>query len=93
MKYTLLIIAALLVSCEPYSTENTSTFALPRELKNCQIFKLSNTDGAQLTIVRCPNSFTGVSEACGKSICQNATVERDTAGLGVYLELQKKFGK
>jgi hypothetical protein len=36
---------------------------LPDELKDCKFFRLTDGDGASITVARCPNSTTAVRQS------------------------------
>ncbi len=49
--------------------------AMPEGLKDCKIFELQTTSGAQITVVRCPNSATSSTYRSGKSTKRTVIVD------------------
>ncbi|QIW91642.1 hypothetical protein vBAbaMD22_129 [Acinetobacter phage vB_AbaM_D22] len=58
-----------LVGCSTKTTEVSQSYELPEGLKDCKIYYMQSKEQQSLTVLRCPNSQTGVhySEAQGKS--------------------------
>jgi hypothetical protein len=96
-KIILAIIFSMLLSCgNGANTKNVEgAYSIPEGLTGCAIFSMKS-DGAlpnHLYVVRCPNSYTSTTFPVGKTQGTVAVVEIDTAGLGEYLRLKKKFDK
>lgn len=77
MKKLLLIASLALTACTPDATDIThsSDWRLPQGLRDCKLYWLSNSVGNGMHVMRCPNSTTSVSESCGKSTCENTTID------------------
>lgn len=77
MKKLLLIASLALTACTPEAIDETYSgkWILPPGLKDCKIFHLENSSGHGMNTMRCPNSTTSVSESCGKSTCENTTID------------------
>jgi hypothetical protein len=66
MKKIVIIFALLALSgcTNKYSEANFPV--RPPELSDCKFFKMSNSSGEKITVVRCPNSTTSTTERVGK---------------------------
>ena len=65
----IILIAAVVVAiaaCENSSTELAFP-VMPKEMADCKIFRIYNTQGQGITIARCPNSTTTSNYTSGKS--------------------------
>ncbi len=51
----LLVLSLTLVSCTP-STQSKTDIVLPSGLKDCKMFKLRDSWGDTIYVMRCPNS-------------------------------------
>ena len=93
MKNIMILLAlVVLMGCGKQTSEVSSNYNLPEELKDCKIYHI-DYGLSGLYVVRCPMSYTTVTYRCGKTNCTAATVEIDTTGLGEYTRLKKKFNK
>jgi hypothetical protein len=96
-KMLFVIVCTMLLSCDnEANTRNVErAYSMPEGLTDCAIFRMES--GGVMTnrlyVVRCPNSYTSTTFPVGKSQGTVAVVELDTAGLGEYLLLKKKFDK
>jgi hypothetical protein len=70
----LILIALLLTGCED-SYKEVSFPIVPDGLKDCEFYKVSNSDGLYLYVARCPNSQTSVTYRAGKTTHSAVTVE------------------
>jgi hypothetical protein len=49
--------------------------ALPKELADCETYRLSNADGYSMIVMRCPNSSASLSYRVGKKVVTAVTVD------------------
>jgi hypothetical protein len=47
-----------LAACTPSANEDTTSWTIPEGLKDCKIFRMSDSVGTVLYVMRCPNSAT-----------------------------------
>ncbi len=52
-----IVLSVVLAGCSNSYTE-VQFPAMPAELKDCKVFRLTNEKGAMINVVRCPNSIT-----------------------------------
>lgn len=68
--FVCLLILTILAGCSASSSNNTSHYQMPPEMKDCKVFRLEG-DGLSKTlyVVKCPNSNTSTSwiERSGKN--------------------------
>ena len=62
MKYLFIIGLLALAGCRPDARPKHYPI-LPEELKDCKFFRLTDGDGASITVARCPNSTTTVRQS------------------------------
>jgi len=58
MKYILISLLLLLVSCTRETSEVTQEYQLPAELSDCKVYTMNAESGNRLHVVRCPLSTT-----------------------------------
>lgn len=72
----LLVIAGCCSGCSPGYQDVAAKYPLkPKELMDCQFFKLVNDNGSPITVVRCPNSTTSVTEQQGKTTTTTVVID------------------
>jgi hypothetical protein len=59
MKYLFIIALVVLAGCTP-SAKVKDYPVLPEELKDCKFFRITDGEGSNITVARCPNSTTTV---------------------------------
>lgn len=59
----LLIISyvVLLAACTPTTSEVSGEFKVPKGLEDCKIYKMRDSSGKPIYVVRCPNSNTSAT--------------------------------
>lgn len=68
--------AIIAAGCTPKAEDVGATYSVrPKELADCGFYHLTNVNGGRLTVVRCPNSTTSVTEPSGKSTKTTITVD------------------
>lgn len=50
------LVTFLTFSVRPDGYEEKKFLSMPKELEGCRVFYVSNKDGAEMTVARCPNS-------------------------------------
>ena len=70
------VFAIVTVACTP-SYKQLDYPVLPEELKDCKIFRINNSAGTFLYVVRCPNSSTSTTFHSGKSTTTTTVVDPD----------------
>lgn len=48
------IVGAMMVGCTPTTTEVSANFIMPRGLEDCQLYRMNNSDGTFIYVMRCP---------------------------------------
>jgi hypothetical protein len=59
------ITTILLVGCTPTSEDVTEDYKLPKELKECVVYRLSDGNNV-LRVIKCPLSVTSTSQQIAK---------------------------
>ena len=49
--------------------------AMPKELADCRVFYVQNSDGYSMSVVRCPNSATTADVRSGKTTQTTVTID------------------
>lgn len=73
-KIGFLLAALLLAGCSD-SAREMSFPAAPEELSDCKFYYLTNSGGAGVTVVRCPNSATTTTRKEGKTTKTAVTID------------------
>lgn len=75
MKYlTILLVALLLSACDPETTPAERKFDIPKELSDCKFFRMKDTIGNVVLVVRCPLSATSATMT-GKHATYSTTID------------------
>lgn len=69
------LVLLVLVGCTPLGRDVTDEWILPDGLKDCRIYRLKNSSGLHLTVVRCQNSSTSVTTRSGKKVTHAEVIE------------------
>ncbi len=76
MKKVLLAIAIMAALSGCSDTARPLYFpAMPREFKDCNIVVVTNSEGAHVTLARCPNSTTSATVPSGKTQVTTMTID------------------
>lgn len=73
MKFILMFL--IILSCEKSNRDTTELYSLPKEMRDCKIFKLNDSRGGSMIAIHCPSS-TQFKYKCGKSCVKNVFVNR-----------------
>lgn len=67
---------AIISGCSPETSEISSSYSLPIEMKDCQLYQMSSSGlGRTLYVVRCPDTTTtSEMHQCGKSCTDRSDV-------------------
>ncbi len=74
LKLTAVLGALLAVGCSDGARE-LKFKAMPAELADCRVHEVSNSDGARMTVVRCPLSVTTAQVPNGKTRRTTVTID------------------
>ena len=69
-----LILVTSLAGCYNKAEERKFS-AMPKELANCRVFYVQNSDGVGMTVARCPNSTTTAEVRSGKTTQTTVTID------------------
>jgi len=65
--YIIVLMSALFISGCENKYEEIDYPVRPPELNDCAIYRLSNSEGGSIVVVRCPNSTTSTTYPQGKT--------------------------
>lgn len=74
-KAALLLVAFMLVGCEPETKESSRKFDIPPALSDCRFYDMNDTNVRRVLVVRCPHSDTSTSYRSGKSDYRTVTID------------------
>lgn len=64
--FAVLMIAFALVGCKAETNDISADFVLPRDISNCKVYALHDTNGGVLKALICPNATTATEWKEGK---------------------------
>ena len=75
MRTTIILCAMFLLGGCSDASKELKFAAMPKELADCKVFRVTNANGEGMTVARCPNSTATTSVQSGKTQAVSIVVD------------------